>query len=389
MRIVSDIERRARLGVRHGFTENPADLADVASRLVGIHSTDPVTVFLSAAARHAVDTIDDVETALYSDRSVLRMLGMRRTLFVEPVGLVGAVQRGYTDTFVAKERTRLAGWLERTGVAGDGGAHIERMVRLILDHLTDRGEASTREITAAIPELQERFTPPVGAQTGTVSVGSRVVLLLTASGLLARTRPLGSWISSQYRYAPMKDWLGTHIGEIEPAAARSTLARAWLSSYGPGTTTDLQWWSGWNLGHTREALSAIGAVEVELEGGTGFVLAEDLDPVEPADPWATLLPSLDSTPMGWKQRDWYLGVHAPRLFDRNGNIGPTVWCDGRVVGGWGQRPDGELAIEFLEPVSDDCRRMVEVEAARLTSFVGPARFTPRFPTPLERALARP
>lgn len=388
MRFVTDIERRARLAARHGFTDRPADLADTATRLVGIHSTDPVTVFLSAAARHAVDTTEDVETVLYSDRSALRMLGMRRTLFVAPIDLVGAVQRGYTDAFVSKERTRLAGWLERSGVAADGNAHIERMLRLTVDHLTDRGEASTREITTAIPELQQRFTPPVGSQTGTVSVGSRVVLLLTASGLLARTRPLGSWISSQYRYVPMDEWLGSPVEELEPAAARTTLAQAWLARYGPGRVTDLKWWSGWTLGQTRDALSAIGAVEIELETGTGFVLADDLDPVEQPEPWVALLPSLDSTSMGWKERDWYLGNHAPRLFDRNGNIGPTVWWNGGVVGGWGQRPNGELAIEFLEPVPDECRRLVEDEAARLAEFIGPTRFTPRFPTPLERALAR-
>ena len=36
--------------------------------------------------------------------------------------------------------------------------------------------------------------------------------------------------------------------------------------------------------------------------------------------------------MGWKERDWFLGEHAEPLFDRNGNAGPTVWRDGRVVG---------------------------------------------------------
>ncbi|HEX6390519.1 MAG TPA: M48 family metalloprotease, partial [Solirubrobacteraceae bacterium] len=39
-----------------------------------------------------------------------------------------------------------------------------------------------------------------------------------------------------------------------------------------------------------------------------------------------------------------------RLFDRSGNIGPTVWCDGRIVGGWAQRTDGEIALALLEDV---------------------------------------
>ena len=70
-------------------------------------------------------------------------------------------------------------------------------------------------------------------------------------------------------------------------------------------------------------------------GATGYVLAGDLEPTPRPEPVAALLPTLDPTTMGWKERDWYLGAHAGRLlFDGNGNAGPTIWWDGRVVGGW-------------------------------------------------------
>ena len=36
--------------------------------------------------------------------------------------------------------------------------------------------------------------------------------------------------------------------------------------------------------------------------------------------------------MGWKEREWFLGGHAPALFDRSGNIGPTAWSDARIAG---------------------------------------------------------
>jgi hypothetical protein len=90
--------------------------------------------------------------------------------------------------------------------------------------------------------------------------------------------------------------------------------------------------------------------------------------------------------MGWQQRDWYLGEHKARLFDRNGNAGPTIWADGRIVGGWAQRSDGEIALRFLEPVKPDTRRLVEAKAADLQSWLGPIRFVPRFRTPLEQEL---
>ena len=69
--------------------------------------------------------------------------------------------------------------------------------------------------------------------------------------------------------------------------------------------------------------------------------------------------------MGWKERAWYLGPRERVLFDANGNAGPTVWWDGRVVGGWSQRRDGEIVWKVLEDVGADAVAAIEAEAARL------------------------
>lgn len=92
MRRVDDDERRARLGRRQFLAENPTQnstgptdgLADVAGALVGLHASDPATVFLALRARLRDATVADVEKALYDDRSVLKVLAMRRTMFVVP-----------------------------------------------------------------------------------------------------------------------------------------------------------------------------------------------------------------------------------------------------------------------------------------------------------------
>ncbi|MDQ4089189.1 MAG: winged helix DNA-binding domain-containing protein, partial [Actinomycetota bacterium] len=111
-------------------------------------------------------------------------------------------------------------------------------------------------------------------------------------------------------------------------------------------------------------------------------------PLPAPEPWVALLPSLDSTTMGWQQRAWYLGDHGKSLFDTNGNAGPTVWSDGRIVGGWAQRKDtGEVVYRLLEDVGADVTAAVEAEAARLTGWLGDVRVTPRFPTPLQKQLS--
>ena len=65
-----------------------------------------------------------------------------------------------------------------------------------------------------------------------------------------------------------------------------------------------------------------------------------------------------------------------------------MWWDGRVVGGWSQRKDGEIVWELLEDVGADARSAVEAEAAGLAGWLGDVRLSPGFLPPFQRALAR-
>jgi hypothetical protein len=136
----------------------------------------------------------------------------------------------------------------------------------------------------------------------------------------------------------------------------------------------------------KAALAAIGGVDVDLDGTPGIALPDDLEPTPAPDPWVALLPALDTTTMGWSERTWFLGDHGPALFDRSGNAGPTVWVDGRIVGGWAHRPDGEIRLSLVEDVGRDVRRALDREAERLRAWVGDLRIVPRFRTPTEREL---
>jgi hypothetical protein len=126
---------------------------------------------------------------------------------------------------------------------------------------------------------------------------------------------------------------------------------------------------------------------VDLDGTEGLVLAGDTE--SPAlEPFVTLLPGLDPSTMGWKHRDWYLGAHRSRIFDANGNGGPTVWVDGRIVGGWAQRKTGEVVFRLLEDIGAERADQVAARAAALEAVMGEARVVVRFPGPLDRELAR-
>jgi hypothetical protein len=139
----------------------------------------------------------------------------------------------------------------------------------------------------------------------------------------------------------------------------------------------------------RRALADVGAVEVDLAGRTGYLLPDDLEPADPVEPWGALLPALDPTTMGWTDRDWYLGPYKAQLFDTAGNAGPTVWWNGRIVGGWRQSDSGEVMLQLLEDVGSEAQETLDAEAARLTEWLGGERVRLRYPSPMFAASAHP
>ncbi|WP_436494376.1 winged helix DNA-binding domain-containing protein [Actinokineospora sp. HUAS TT18] len=385
---MSDSERRARLSLRHGLAAPlpSTDPADAADAMLALHATDPCTVYLSVLARMAVDTAA-VSASLYDERSVVRLLGMRRTVFVVGREVAPVVQAACTRAVAAVERRRLVKHLEELTPVTDAGPWLADVEASTFAALTARGEATAAELAADEPRLRTALIVAEGKPyAAKQNITSRVLGLLAADGKIVRGRPLGSWTSTQYRWSPMTSVYPDGIPDLDPAAARAELARRWLRVFGPAPVTDLKWWAGWTLGDTRKALAEIGAVEVDLDSGKGVILADDLDPVAPRPPRPVLLPALDPTPMGWSDRRWFLGDHGPALFDRSGNIGPTVFWDGHIVGGWAHRPTGEIAVRLLEDIGSEGVAAVATEAERLATLIGDVRVKSRFATPLEKEL---
>lgn len=389
MRQVDIAERRARLGSRHLLAATGTDVVRVTDALVGLHSSDPVTVYLSLMARIPGFEVGDLETALYDDRALVRMHGMRRTLWVVQSEQVPVIHHSSTAKIGETDRQRTIKILEEGGVTDDGASFLDRTIPLVLDSLNDRGELLTRELTAEIPELRRRieFHNKAGELIGTTGAGSRVMNQLSLESRIVRTRPAGTWISGQYRWAPTETWLGEPIADLDIETASKKLVTALLNTFGPATETDLKWWTGWTLKQLRAAIAAVGAVDVEVETGVAYLLPDDLDPIEATAPWVAVLPSLDPTTMGWKERDWYLGDLGQTLFDRNGNAGPTIWVDGAVVGGWAQRSDGSVVYELLEDVPPERVDQIEDELGRLEAWLRPVTITPRFRSPHDKQLA--
>lgn len=389
MLAISDDQRRTRLAVRHALVEPVASPLDVARSLVALHSSDPSTVYLTVWARSPHTTQQDVAREMYAERSLLRVYGMRRTLWVIERDTLPLIEHSSTQSIAPGQRRRMAKMLVDGGVTNDGEAWLDGVQRATLALIADKGPILARDLSKQIPELREKLTfhNKAGELIGTVGVSTRLLVQLALESEIIRAEPVGSWVSSQYRWSELESWLGGPIPDIDGDVASARLLALWLARFGPATETDIKWWTGWTLKKVRKAMQDAGVIEVQLDNGTGYVNPDDVAEVPTAGRWIALLPSLDPTTMGWKDRDWYLGEWGTRLFDRNGNAGPTVWVDGRVVGGWTHRSDGNVAYELFEDVGREANDALADRAAELERWIGHVRVTARFRSPHDKELS--
>ena len=206
-------QRRAQLGRRQLLAAGAqaSDPTEVARSMVALHGTDPSTVYLSVWARMSGGDVASVERALYDDRTLVRLLAMRRTVFVLPVEIAPIALAACSRAVATQQRRMLLGWLTEAKVATDVPAWLEEVEQVALRALIARGEATAAELSADDPRLRVELVFAEGkAYEGKQRVGSRVLLLLAAEGHIVRGRPLGSWTSTQFRWSPWErdgpDW---------------------------------------------------------------------------------------------------------------------------------------------------------------------------------------
>ena len=392
VRRIADEQRRWRLAHRHRLLRDRRtdDVADIASDLVGLHASDPATVFLSCFVRMQQPSVATVNQALYEDQRVVRHHAMRRTMWVMTPEIARLAHGAATAKIAKAERKRTLDALADTTDIEDPEQWLDTALHEIRALIAERGPLTTRAIGQALPHLVVPMQ--MGANTkspATLNAHTKVLQGAGFDATLVRAAPNGDWTSSEYAWSPVEDWVGGPLAGLDESPAASELLGHWLRQFGPTTETDIRWWFGWTATLARAALSACDAQPVALEDGDAAWLASD-DPGDADDPgpWVRLLPGLDPTMMGWKQRDWYVDArHSSELFDRFGNAGPTIWADGRVVGAWGQDHAGSIRTGLVEPMSDQHQRLLDDAVAELEAAVDSVVVRPRFPAPLQRSLA--
>lgn len=399
MRSITEGQRRALLSRRHHLSGDAAGPEAVTRALVALHATDPASVYLSVLARSSVSTLADVAEAMYERRTLVRWLCVRRTLFLVPYEDVPGMQAAVSGKVADALRTRLVNQIARNGTAppveGDAATWVDSLAERVERALQRRGSAGGRQLSDDEPALRTTILPRAPSDRPHM-VTSSLLTMLGAQGRIVRGTPTGAWTSRHHHWEHVRRWWPQGLSAPDPGVAERELARRWLSRFGPATVEDLRWWTGWSRTTVRRALSGLPLEDIDLHGTPGIHLTgAELDLPDLADevadasaqpPVAALLPALDSTAMGWRSRDWYLAVDPAAVFDRAGNIGPTVWWDGEVVGSWATTARGEIRTACLVDRGERAVEAIAAAASRLQSRLGGSAVTPAVRTPLEQSL---
>ena len=358
--------------------------------MTALHATEPASVHLALRARVEAVTVDQVEKALYEERSIVKQGAMRSTLFAFPRDLLPAAWGSAALRHSRAFRTRLAKDLVASDITHDSEGWIVEAGDAVVAALRGGVEVDIRQLRAMVPMIDRNVQRSPGTKWGgSFAIAPQLVAVLNGEGRIVRAHNGGHWRLSKPRWTTTEDWLGETAEAWEERRGWAELIRHWLWTFGPGTEADLRWWLGGTLGAVRTALGDLGAVPVSLDGGgLGWLLPDDLDEVVPAGPWVTLLPTLDPTTMGWTERGFYLGAYARELIDSAGNAGTTAWADGRIVGCWIQDDDARVQVHLLEPVDRATRLALEGEAEALSAWLDGVRVVTIYVSAAMRAAAR-
>jgi hypothetical protein len=219
----------------------------------------------------------------------------------------------------------------------------------------DETLAFADRIEAAMAGQPPMTVPEIRRALGESLPGNRNALQMTVALLgryarIVRGQARGSWRSNLYPYARWTEWLDAPLEEADPELARVEVARRYLRAYGPATTADLAWWTGWSKRDSTAALTALGdeAVAVDLASDEGqsrdaWALAEELDALTSVDPQSArsvrLLPVWDAYFMGYEgspaaRARQLAPEHYPLVYDKAGNATSTVVQDGIATAVW-------------------------------------------------------
>jgi hypothetical protein len=331
-----------------------SDPVDVAGRLCGVQAQVASAAELAIAIRTGRPAAAEVDRALRTDRTMVKLWAARGTLhLLTPRG--AALQCGVLGEMRLWQRPS---WLRNFGVTRE---EMEAVLATVPELLA--GRVLTREELVA--ELVEAVGTPHLAEA--LKSGWGALLKPAAfAGLLCHGPPDGNRVTFTGPATWLPDW-----SPAGPEAAGPLLVRDYLRAYGPASRDDVSQWL--NRGVQRSLVTRWFAAlrdelaSVEVDGVTTPMLVEDLEELADTRPAAgvKLLGAFDQYVIA-VSRAIIPPQHLAKVSRTAGWISPVVLNGGRIAGVWNM--DGDRLV--VHPFAELPKRPLAAEADRIGGLLG-------------------
>ncbi|MGI5288263.1 winged helix DNA-binding domain-containing protein [Nonomuraea polychroma] len=344
------------------------DVVTVARRLCGVQTQVASSAQLAVAVRSAEPDPDEIDRALWTDRTLAKTWIMRGTLHLVPADELAA----YCAALGTLRFWEKGSWQRGHGVTA---AEIAAITEAVPQALADgaRGPLTREELVDAVvavtgdAHLREALTSGWGALLKPLSRLGELCYGPPREGKVTFTAPR-AWIPGWPSEPPAFEEAGVRV------------VRSFLGAHGPATPEMFDTWlfggvarkavlKGW----FRDLAPELTEVETD-DGMTLLALTEHLDDLASIRPSTEvhLLPGFDQYILAAPRALAPLipPPLKPKVSRQAGWISPVVVHEGRVAGVWAAR-NGDITLDLAAPVPQG---PLEEAVDRMRSLL---RFQPR------------
>jgi hypothetical protein len=334
------------------------DILQVVNDICGLHATGTLEPYLTLFTRMDVFKKEDLDNELYRKKSLGRIRGMRKTLFILTKEMIPIVHSMIKHQTVKRDNK----YLELRDISRN---QYDLLAQKIIKLLTKK-EMSTSEIKASIDTKKDL---------------NAVISVMLDEMFIIRGKPISSWKDRRVYYAPFAQYFpDIDLEKADESKAIKNLIGKYLSHYGPVTEKDITWWLGLTKGKVRTSLKQfsdkiekikIGDLEHEY-----LLFKSDMKALKEVEINSryvvNFLPRLDPYLMGYKDRERYINYdYYNFIFDRSGNATSTILFDGYVIGVWDlvEKPKPLIKIHLFVEMGSSVLSIIELECKKMGKFI--------------------
>lgn len=293
-----------------------------------LHATDPLTPFFSLWARTQNFEPQNLFDDLNQTRQAVRVRAFRGTLFVATITRLPEILAASKIYFEA-QLSQIQKAAEKHKL--DLGAQTERLYHLLAGNKSLTSREIKTKIQNPIPE--EWFIMLMRFWEFNRDLGRASLRYL---------------LDNSIQYSLMHELLPEISSQnSEPWPAVESIFLNYLRHFGPVSLEDICWWFPLKKTAARQMLDRLSSHWVEVKRNQVTCYMEKNDFLnysefkfdEPATPVVHFLPYEDHFPKAYLLRDWFLNDSVREIVYEKGTINlgqirPTVWVNGEIVGRW-------------------------------------------------------